>query len=79
MMTPDIETHARVWKFRIERIFFRRDGIACARASKKLQRIIAARQQQDFVHLFAGLRNVLVMFKLNSCGRDIWNYRPHSD
>jgi hypothetical protein len=50
MMTPDSETHVRVWKFRIKRNFFqtRPYGVR-ARPIKKLQRVIVARQQQDFV------------------------------
>jgi hypothetical protein len=35
MMTPDIETHARVWKFRIERKFFQTGCTACAHIQSK--------------------------------------------
>jgi hypothetical protein len=54
MMTPDSETRVRVWKFRIGRIFFqtRPYGVR-AHPIKKLQRVIVARQQQDFVCLLA--------------------------
>ena len=66
MMTPDSETHVRVWKFRIERKFFQtRLYGARAHPIKKLQRVIVARQQQDFVCLLARVRGALVMFKLN--------------
>jgi hypothetical protein len=46
-MTPDSETHARVWKFRIERIFFRTRPTWCT------QRVRVARQEQYFVRLLA--------------------------
>jgi hypothetical protein len=59
MMTPDSETHVRVWKFRIERNFFSDATTWCT------QRVIVARQQQDFVCLLARDRGASAMFKLN--------------
>jgi hypothetical protein len=75
MRTPDSETRVRVWKFRIERIFFKTwpYGVR-AHPIKKLQRVIVARKQQDFVCLVARDRGASAMFKLNFEG-GIWNYR----
>jgi hypothetical protein len=77
MMTPDSETHVRVWKFRIERKFFS-DGVR-AHPIKELQRVIVARRQQDFVCLLARdptrISNVQVEFREGG----IWNYRALAD
>ena len=65
MMTPDSETHVRVWKFRIERKFFPDAAVrrACT-CNQKLQRVIVARPQQDFVCLLAR-DPASAMFRLN--------------
>jgi hypothetical protein len=76
MRTPDSETRVRVWKFRIERNFFqtRPYGVR-EHPIKKLQRVIVARQQRDFVCLPARdprrISDVQIEFREGG----IWNYR----
>jgi hypothetical protein len=73
MMTPDSETHGRVWKFRIERKFSSDATTWCT------QRVRVARQQQDFVCLLARdatrISDVQIEFRE---GR-IWNYQALAD
>jgi hypothetical protein len=79
MMTPDSETHVRVWKFRIERTFFQTWPYGARASNQKPQCVIVARQQQDFVCVLARDPRRISDVQVEFCEGGIWNYRALAD